>query len=85
MVGKYLSPRLYVTYGVGLFEPISTFKIRYILGRDWTLQAEQGEGTSADFLYTVERGKGGETPVPKRDTGEPVQAPPAETGSGERP
>jgi translocation and assembly module TamB len=80
VVGKYLSPRLYVTYGVGLFEPISTFKIRYLLGRHWTLQAEQGEGTSADLLYTVERGKGGETPVPSRGKGEEVKAPPAETG-----
>ncbi|HEY7215110.1 MAG TPA: translocation/assembly module TamB domain-containing protein, partial [Thermoanaerobaculia bacterium] len=52
VVGKYLSPRLYVTYGLGLFEPVSTFKIRYLLGRQWTLQAEQGVGTSADFLYT---------------------------------
>lgn len=72
VVGKYLSPRLYVTYGIGLFEPINTFRIRYILGREWTLQAEQGEGTSADILYTVERGKGGEAPVPKRDKGESV-------------
>lgn len=82
VVGKYLSPRLYVTYGIGLFEPISTFRIRYILGRDWTLQAEQGEETGADFLYTVERGKGGETPVPTKDKGEDVQAPPETTGGG---
>jgi translocation and assembly module TamB len=85
VVGKYLSPRLYVTYGLGLFEPISTFRIRYILGRQWTLQAEQGEGTSADFLYTVERGKGGKAPDPKRDKGEEVKAPPAVTGGGGRP
>jgi translocation and assembly module TamB len=82
VVGKYLSPRLYVTYGIGLFEPISTFRIRYILGRAWTLQAEQGEETSADFLYTVERGKGGATQVPARDKGEDVQAPPETTGGG---
>jgi translocation and assembly module TamB len=82
VVGKYLSPRLYVTYGIGLFEPISTFRIRYILGRDWTIQAEQGKETGADFLYTVERGKGGATPVPVKDKGEDVQAPPETTGSG---
>lgn len=58
VVGKYLSPRLYVTYGLGLFEPVSTFKIRYLLGRDWSLQAEQsGVATGADILYSVERGK----------------------------
>ncbi|HEX9942924.1 MAG TPA: translocation/assembly module TamB domain-containing protein [Thermoanaerobaculia bacterium] len=83
VVGKYLSPRLYVTYGLGLFEPVSTFRIRYILGRQWTIKAEQGEETSADFLYTIERGKGGETPVPpKKEKGEEVKAPPTTTGTG---
>lgn len=80
VLGKYLSPRLYVNYGIGLFEPVSIFRIRYILGREWTLQAEQGEGTSADILYTVERGKGGEAPVPERDKGEPVAVPAGEGG-----
>jgi translocation and assembly module TamB len=56
VVGKYLSPRLYVTYGIGLFEPINTFRVRYLLSEKWTLQAESGEGTSADALYTIERG-----------------------------
>lgn len=56
VVGKYLSPRLYVTYGIGLFEPVNTFRIRYLLDDQWTLQAESGEGTSADILYVVERG-----------------------------
>ncbi|HKI05624.1 MAG TPA: translocation/assembly module TamB domain-containing protein [Thermoanaerobaculia bacterium] len=89
VVGKYLSPRLYVTYGLGLFEPISTFRIRYILGREWTLQAEQGSETGADILYTVERGKGGATPAPVKDKGEDVQGPTGTTteggGSGGRP
>jgi len=85
VVGKYLSPRLYVTYGLGLFEPVSTFKIRYLLGRAWTLQAEQGVGTSADFLYTVERGKGGKTPAPVRDKGEDVKAPAGAESGGSAP
>jgi translocation and assembly module TamB len=85
VVGKYLSPRLYVSYGLGLFEPISTFKIRYLLGRAWTLQAEQGVGTSADFLYTIERGKGGKTPVPTKDRGEEVKAPEGTTGGAAPP
>jgi translocation and assembly module TamB len=62
VVGKYLSPRLYVTYGIGLFEPINTFRVRYLLSDKWTLQAESGNGTSADALYTVERGE----PKPKK-------------------
>lgn len=76
VVGKYLSPRLYVTYGIGLFEPLSTFKIRYRLNRRWSLQAEQsGTATGADLLYTVERGRGKEAPAPMRREGVPPQAP----------
>ncbi|MFL6192737.1 MAG: translocation/assembly module TamB domain-containing protein, partial [Thermoanaerobaculia bacterium] len=65
VVGKYLSPRLYVTYGIGLFEPINTFRVRYLLSDKWTLQAESGAETGADALYTVERGK------PKKKTAPP--------------
>jgi len=79
VVGKYLTPRLYVTYGIGLFQPVSTFRIRYILGRIWTLQAEQGTGTAADILYDVEKGKGLATPRPGRgDPKHPVKLPPTD-------
>lgn len=64
VVGKYLSPKLYVAYGIGLFDPVNTFRIRYLLDPQWTLQAESGEGTSADILYTVERGKVPKPPAP---------------------
>lgn len=57
VVSKYLSPKLYVSFGMGLFEPVNTFRIRYLLSDKWSLQAESGAGTSADALYTVERGK----------------------------
>jgi translocation and assembly module TamB len=80
VVGKYLTPRLYVTYGIGLFQPVSTFRIRYILGRIWTLQAEQGTGTAADILYDVEKGKGLATPRPGRgDPKHPVKLPPTDS------
>lgn len=56
VVGKYLSPKLYVAYGIGLFDAVNTFRIRYLVNDRWTLQAESGDNTSADVLYTVERG-----------------------------
>ncbi|HUT77942.1 MAG TPA: translocation/assembly module TamB domain-containing protein, partial [Polyangia bacterium] len=31
VVGKYLSPKLYVGYGIGIYEPISTLRLRYLL------------------------------------------------------
>lgn len=55
VVSKYLSPKLYVSFGIGLFEPVNTFRIRYLLSDKWSLQAESGPGTSADALYTIER------------------------------
>ena len=58
VAGKYLSPNLYVSYGIGLFDPVSTVRLRYILSSKWTLQAETGEATGADLLYRVEAGRG---------------------------
>jgi translocation and assembly module TamB len=41
-VGQYLSPRLYLGYGVGLFEPGQVVTLRYRLSRSLALEAEQG-------------------------------------------
>ena len=55
MLGTYLSPRLYVNYGIGLLDPGSTLRLQYFLNNRWTLQAETGSENSAEILYTVER------------------------------
>ena len=57
VAGTYLSPSLYVSYGIGLFDPISTLRLRYLLSKKWTLQAETGAETGADLLYRIERGR----------------------------
>ena len=31
MVGKYLSPRLYLSYGIGIFDASSTPRLRYLV------------------------------------------------------
>lgn len=54
-VGKYLSPRLYIGYGVGLLEPSNTVRMRYDLFEHWQVEAETGSTTGADLLYTIER------------------------------
>lgn len=54
-IGKYLSPKLYLGYGIGIFEPVSTVIMRYKLSKIWSLKAESGVETSVDFLYTHER------------------------------
>lgn len=53
VVGKYLTPKLYLSYGIGLFQTLSTARLRYDISRHWSLQAEQGTETSADLLYKV--------------------------------
>lgn len=53
-IGKYLSPRLYVSYGVGLLQPINTVLIRYQLSTKWILEAQSGMANSADLIYTIE-------------------------------
>ena len=58
VAGKYLSPKLYVSYAAGLFESTNTFRVRYSLSRKWTLQTESGtKANSTDVLYWFERGK----------------------------
>ena len=54
-LGKYLTPDLYVGYGIGLFNAINTFNMRYRLTDKLALQAASGTASSADLIYTFER------------------------------
>ena len=55
VLGKYLSPRLYVSYGISLAEAINTVKLRYTIGDRWTLKTESGRARSADIVYTIRK------------------------------
>lgn len=55
-VGQYLSPRLYLSYGIGLFEPGEVVTLRYKLTDDLALQAQSGTSESrAGVEYRMER------------------------------
>jgi autotransporter translocation and assembly factor TamB len=54
VVGRYLSPRLYVSYGVGIIESINSINLRYQISDKWQLEAVSGENQGADFLYSIE-------------------------------
>ena len=55
-VGKYLSPRLYLSYGVGLFEPGQVIILRYRLSQRWNFEAQQAtEFSRASFNYRIEK------------------------------
>lgn len=54
-VGKYLSPKLFIAYGVGLFQPGHTFRMQYDIGKGFKVQTETGVQSGGDLLYTIER------------------------------
>ena len=55
VLGKFLSPRLYVSYGISLEQAINTLKLRYTIGDRWVLKAESGLNYSADLQYSFRR------------------------------
>ena len=55
VLGKYLSPRLYVSYGVGLTQQLNAIRLRYSLGDHWTLRTEAGQIRGADLVFSVEK------------------------------
>jgi translocation and assembly module TamB len=55
VLGKFLSPRLYVSYGISLSDAINTFKARYTIGDRWVISGEAGQEASADIEYTIDR------------------------------
>jgi translocation and assembly module TamB len=55
VLGRYLSPRLYVSYGVSLTENLNVFKMRYTLGDHWTVRMEMGTARGADLVYSIEK------------------------------
>jgi translocation and assembly module TamB len=55
VLGRYLSPRLYLSYGISLTESISTIKMRYTLDDHWTIRTEAGKERAADLVFTIEK------------------------------
>ena len=55
-IGKYLSPKLYVKYGVGLFENTNTFLVRYLLSERFIIETTaSSEAQGGDIFYTIEK------------------------------
>jgi translocation and assembly module TamB len=54
-LGKYLTPKLYVQYGMGLFQNLYVLRLRYSLTENWKIQTEAGQFSGGDILYQWER------------------------------
>lgn len=55
MLGKYLTPELYIGYGLGLLDAINTFNVKYRLSKHVMFESASSiVGTGADLIYTIE-------------------------------
>jgi len=53
-VGKYLQPKLYVSYGRSLFSEEYYVTLRYTLSRRWEVESKAGAQTGANLFYRIE-------------------------------
>jgi translocation and assembly module TamB len=53
--GRYLSPKLYVGYGIGLISGGEVFTVRYNINRSVELEANSGAENNASINYRIER------------------------------
>lgn len=54
VLGRYLSPKLYLRYALGLFDKSEVLQLRYDLARHLQLQTETGTRSGVDLFYTIE-------------------------------
>lgn len=55
VLGKHLSPNLYLSYGIGLYEDINTLRIRYQINERLSVRSESGVTKSLDIFWSAER------------------------------
>ena len=55
MAGKYLSPKVYMSYTYGLFNRLGGFLLRYDINDRFSLETRSGDEQSMDFLYSTEK------------------------------
>jgi translocation and assembly module TamB len=54
-IGKYLSPKLYLSFGQSLFANASEARLRYSISKKWELESKAGaESSGVDLYYKIE-------------------------------
>jgi translocation and assembly module TamB len=53
-VGKYLTPKLYLSYGRSLVTGGNLFQLRYDIVRHWQIETQSGSESGADIYYKLE-------------------------------
>lgn len=55
VMGRYLSPKIYVGYGVDVVEQITSFHLDYILSQRWTIRTQTSAAASAaDLVFSLD-------------------------------
>ena len=54
VVGKYLTPDLYISYGRSLFSGGNLFFLRYNLSKSWQVETQTGQESGVDIYYKIE-------------------------------
>ncbi len=52
-IGKYLTPRIYISYGQALLGSGSVVKLRYNLSKHLQVESESGSASGADLIYNI--------------------------------
>ena len=55
VIGKYLTPKLYFSYLMGLFERVATAQIRYDLNENWSLEVQSSTDVGVDLYYNIQK------------------------------
>lgn len=53
-IGKYLNPRLYLSYGRSIFTGTNEYGVRYEFRKRWQLESKFGEEGGVDLFYKIE-------------------------------
>ncbi|MDD2851966.1 MAG: translocation/assembly module TamB domain-containing protein [Desulfuromonadaceae bacterium] len=53
-VGKFLTPKLYISYGRSLFTGSNLFLLRYDIFKQWQIETQTGNESGADLFYKLE-------------------------------
>ncbi len=54
VVGKYLTPELYISYGRSLFSGSNLFLLRYDISKHWQVETQAGAQSGVDIYYKLE-------------------------------
>jgi translocation and assembly module TamB len=53
-IGKYLTPKLYISYGQALMGSGNLVKLRYDVSKHFQLESESGTASGADLIYKID-------------------------------